>query len=127
MIVVFKNFLLVRKLIKENRNISHTGSSFVPHNYQNVYPRERLHKSFNKSIIVLRIAIKKLGSIIETVEDDWVFYDILLQHRNILNRQIDLLIKQKKKISEKFLRHTREDWYILFLIFRRRKIVILVF
>jgi ParB family chromosome partitioning protein len=34
------------------------------------------------------------------IEDNWVIYEILLQHRNVLNAQIDLLIKQKKKIYE---------------------------
>ena len=98
-----------RKLIKENRNFGYRDSSVVTPSYQNVYASDRLHKSFNKAIIVLRITIKKLASIIESVEDDWILYDILLQHRNNLNTQIDLLIKQKKKINEKFLRCTRKN------------------
>jgi ParB family transcriptional regulator, chromosome partitioning protein len=61
---------------------------------------ERLCKSFDKSIIALRIAIKKIGSIIEVVEDNWFFYDILLQHKNMLNSQIDLLIKEKMKYKK---------------------------
>lgn len=98
-----------RKLIKEYRNFGYEDSSVVTHNNQNLYTRDRLHKTFNKAIIVLRITIKKLASIIESVEDDWVLYHILLEHRNNLNAQIDLLIKQKKKINAKFLRCTRKD------------------
>jgi ParB family chromosome partitioning protein len=65
----------------------------------------KVSKSFDKSIIALRIAIKKLGSIVETIEDDWIFYDILLHHKNMLNSQIDLLIKEKRKYkNEKSLR-----------------------
>jgi ParB family transcriptional regulator, chromosome partitioning protein len=48
----------------------------------------------------LRIATKKLGSIAECVEDNWIFYDILLHHRNMLNSQIDLLIKEKRKYKK---------------------------
>jgi ParB family transcriptional regulator, chromosome partitioning protein len=98
-----------RGLIKDDLTYTDIDSLFHTCNEHYNSSQERICKSFNKSIMVLRIAIKKLGSIVETVEDDWIFYDILLQHRNILNSQIDLLIKQKKKISEKFLRHTREE------------------
>jgi len=98
-----------RKLIKEYRNFGYKDSSVFTENHQNLYAGERLHKTFNKAIIALRITINKLSSIIESVEDNWVLYDILLQHRNNLNAQIDLLIKQKKKINEKFLRCTQKD------------------
>jgi ParB family transcriptional regulator, chromosome partitioning protein len=55
-------------------------------------------RSFDKAIITLRIAMNKLGSIIGTIENNWIIYEILMQHRNVLHSQIDILMKQKKKI-----------------------------
>jgi ParB family transcriptional regulator, chromosome partitioning protein len=84
-----------RKLIKNDLNYTDIDSSFVT--YHDI---ERICKSFDKSIIALRIAIRKLGSIVETVQDNWLFYDILLHHKNSLNSQIDLLIKEKRKYKK---------------------------
>jgi ParB family transcriptional regulator, chromosome partitioning protein len=55
-------------------------------------------RSFDKSITTLKIAINNLARIIETVEDNWVVYEMLMQHKNMLNNQIDILIKEKKKL-----------------------------
>ena len=86
-----------RGLIKED--LAYTDIDSLSHTYNDHYDcaQERISKSFDKSIIALRIAIKKVGSIVETIEDDWIFYDILLHHKNMLNSQIDLLIKEKRK------------------------------
>jgi len=50
----------------------------------------------NKSVIVLRIAANRLSTIIESIEDDWLFKEILMQHKSAVSAQIDLLIKEKK-------------------------------
>ena len=61
------------------------------------------------SLVELRIAVKKLGSIMEGVEDDWIFYGILLYQRNVLISQIDQLIKQKRKYKKPYFeRHLRQ-------------------
>jgi ParB family transcriptional regulator, chromosome partitioning protein len=61
---------------------------------------ERIHSSFDKAIIALRISIRKLATIIENVDDKWMFYDILMQHKYMLHEQIDLLIKEKRKYKK---------------------------
>jgi ParB family chromosome partitioning protein len=58
----------------------------------------RTQKSFDKAIIAIRVAMNKLAYIIGDVEDNWTVYEILMQHKNILHNQIDILIKEKKKI-----------------------------
>lgn len=58
----------------------------------------RTQKSFDKAIIAVRVAMNKLASIIEDVEDNWTVYEILMQHKNMLHSQIDILLKEKKKI-----------------------------
>jgi ParB family transcriptional regulator, chromosome partitioning protein len=56
-----------------------------------------ISKTFDKSIIGLRIAMNRLVRLIEAVEDNWVMQDLLMEHKNLLHAQIDLLMKQKKK------------------------------
>jgi ParB family transcriptional regulator, chromosome partitioning protein len=60
---------------------------------------EKVRKSFDKSIIALRIAMTRLSSVIEEMEDNWMIYELLLQHKNVLHNQIDQLIKEKMKVS----------------------------
>ena len=58
---------------------------------------ERIHRIFDKVIILLKIFIKKLTIIIENAEEKWIFSDILMQHKHMLDQQIDLLLKEKRK------------------------------
>ena len=55
-------------------------------------------RSFDKSITAIRIAMNSLSEIISGVEHDWVIQEVLMQHRNMLHTQIDLLLKEKKKL-----------------------------
>lgn len=59
---------------------------------------ERGQRSFDKSITALKIAMDKLATIIEQIGEDWIVYEILMQHKAMLSGQIDLLIKEKKKL-----------------------------
>jgi len=58
----------------------------------------KVQRSFDKSIIALRLAASRLAAIIESMEDNWIVYEILMQHKNMLHSQIDILIKEKKKL-----------------------------
>jgi len=58
----------------------------------------RAQRSFDKSITALKIAMNKLATIIEQTEDDWIVYETLMQHKAMLSAQIDLLIREKKKL-----------------------------
>jgi ParB family chromosome partitioning protein len=59
---------------------------------------ERTLRSFDKSITALKIAMNKLCAIIEQTQDNWIVYGILMEHKAMLSAQIDLLIKEKKKM-----------------------------
>jgi ParB family chromosome partitioning protein len=59
---------------------------------------ERTQRSFDKSIIALRTAMNKLNTIIEQAQENWIIYEILLQHKNMLHKQIDILIREKIKL-----------------------------
>jgi ParB family chromosome partitioning protein len=59
---------------------------------------ELAQRSFDKSIVTLKIAMSKLCAIIQEAEENWIVYEILMQHKNILHSQIDILIKEKMKL-----------------------------
>jgi ParB family chromosome partitioning protein len=62
-------------------------------------------RCFDKSIIVLKIALNRLDTIINGSEDSlWLTQEILLQHRHMLHNQIDILLKEKKKAQHRFAR-----------------------
>lgn len=55
-------------------------------------------RSFDKTITTLKIAMNSLREIITNVEDDWILYEVLMQHKNMIHAQIDILIKEKRKL-----------------------------
>lgn len=57
----------------------------------------REERLLDKSITALRIAMNRLIVIIESSEDNWEVYNILMQQKTALHSQIDQLIKTKKK------------------------------
>jgi len=59
---------------------------------------ERTQRAFKKSIISLKLAMKRIADVMESVEDNWVIYELLLQHKNMLHNQIDIMIRQMNKI-----------------------------
>jgi ParB family chromosome partitioning protein len=75
--------------------------------------QESILKAFDKSVISLKIAMFKLANIMEGFSQSWIFYEILLQHKNMIHGQIDLLIRQKKRYRNSVSSYK---------IFRRRKI-----
>jgi ParB family transcriptional regulator, chromosome partitioning protein len=76
---------------------------------------ESISKAFDKSLLSLKIALNKLATIMEGFGQSWIFYEILLEHKNQLHTQIDLLIRQKK-------RYGRLGYFSNYKVFRRRKI-----
>jgi len=93
----------VRQLVK-NIDTKDANMNSIFDQYNNTNEYTRLCKLFDKAIITLRIAIKKLAAMIEKIEDNWLFYDMMMQHKHLLHNQVDLLIKQKTKYKKHFLR-----------------------
>ena len=87
---------MTRKLLKDTNEIHGNLDSFYTSDYiDHIKIAER---SFDKSITAIRIAMNSLSEIINGVEHDWVIHEILMQHKNMLHTQIDLLLKEKKKL-----------------------------
>ena len=88
---------LVKRIDRESYSDNNSLSSVITNARIEEIDRQTL-RSFDKSIIALRIAMNTLGGVIGDVQDNWIIYEILMQHKNMLHSQIDLLIKQKRKI-----------------------------
>jgi ParB family transcriptional regulator, chromosome partitioning protein len=92
----------IRELIKFTHQDSDSDSVYdynCPANAPKIRDIDTMtQRSFNKSIIALKTAMNKLSDIIEEVQENWILYEILMHHRNMIHNQIDVLIKEKKKI-----------------------------
>jgi ParB family transcriptional regulator, chromosome partitioning protein len=90
--------LSLRKAREVRKNLEDENSYIIGSSISlREYELKRAQSSFDKSIIALRIALNKLGSIIQEYDDNWLVYEVLMQHKNMLHAQIDLLIKHKMK------------------------------
>jgi ParB family transcriptional regulator, chromosome partitioning protein len=64
---------------------------------------EHSRRTFDKLILMLRVALNNVGGLIGDSEDDWVLREILMYHKNMLHQQIDLVIKEKRKLNRHLL------------------------
>jgi len=89
---------MVRKLVKKigNKNLNED----LLYHFNDSTEYDKICRIFDKMINSIRLLIKKLATIIESVEDKWIFYDTLMQHKHILHEQIDLLIKERRKYKK---------------------------
>ena len=85
----------VRKMVMGMNNDKNIEEPFVEHITLDSVKKQR---SFDKTIITLRIAMNRIGNIINEVDDDWIIHEPLMQHKRRLHEQIDVLIKQRKKM-----------------------------
>jgi ParB family transcriptional regulator, chromosome partitioning protein len=59
----------------------------------------RIQRAFDKSITALKIALDRMGMVIDDIEeeDNWAIKQILLQNKNVVNDLVDILLKEKRK------------------------------
>jgi ParB family transcriptional regulator, chromosome partitioning protein len=101
--LVSKNRLSSRKVrelvkdLKENSAYDYSNETYLSA-IKMVDIDNKVHRSFDKSIIALKVALNKIGGIISEIEDNWIAREILMQHKNVLHGQIDLLLKEKRKL-----------------------------
>lgn len=64
-------------------------------------------QSFDKSIVALSIALNRIATIMEAEKEEKniFIHELLLHQRNILNDQINILIKSKRKYKSQILRY----------------------
>jgi ParB family chromosome partitioning protein len=95
----------IRKIWEEDQNIK--DNVYFEHkdkdNDTDLGPLEEktLHRLFNKMVILLKNTSRNMMPIIEDSEENWLVYTTFMQHKKMIDAQIDTLIKEKKKIKEK--------------------------
>jgi ParB family chromosome partitioning protein len=89
---------MVRKIVKGIGTKTKDTDTF--YQFTNRSVNEIIPRAFDKPIITFRISLKNLATIIENVDDKWMIYDILMQHKHVLHQQIDLLIREKRKYKK---------------------------
>jgi ParB family chromosome partitioning protein len=87
----------VRELIDQTNQDDHGCENAS--SYQDREDRiRRIQRAFDKSITALKISLDRMSMIIGDIEDDnWAITQVLLQHKNIINNEINILLKEKRK------------------------------
>jgi ParB family chromosome partitioning protein len=83
-----------------------TNIGKVPADFNGIYPSEKkfmdidrkAQRSFEQAITALRLAMTKISSIAEENEENWIMFERLMHHKILLHQQIDLLLKDKRKL-----------------------------
>jgi ParB family transcriptional regulator, chromosome partitioning protein len=88
----------VRHIVQDIKNQSDFGNSNMKHKDNKYRETIRIERSLNKSILILRIAISRIGEIINEYEDNWFVYECLMEEKNAIHNQIDILLKKKKRL-----------------------------
>jgi ParB family transcriptional regulator, chromosome partitioning protein len=88
----------VRHIVNDIKNQSDVITSDTRHNKKCKQGTGEIERSLNKSILILRIAMSRIGEIIEEYEDNWFVYESLMEEKNAIHNQIDILLKKKKKM-----------------------------
>ncbi|MDR4492311.1 MAG: ParB/RepB/Spo0J family partition protein [Candidatus Nitrosocosmicus sp.] len=93
----------VRELVTEfkeadNYDYDFTGTYSNAQETRIIDIDKKAHRSFEQAITALRLAMNKLSTIIEDNEDNWIIYERLMHSKLSLHQQIDLLIKDRKKL-----------------------------
>jgi ParB family transcriptional regulator, chromosome partitioning protein len=61
----------------------------------------KINRSFDKILTALKITQSRIGTIIGEVDDNWIIYETLMHHRNVINNEIDIIIREKKRFNQK--------------------------
>jgi ParB family transcriptional regulator, chromosome partitioning protein len=60
--------------------------------------KRRIERAFDKSIASLKITLHRMSMAMEDVEDEsWAIKETLLHHKNMINNEINILLKEKRK------------------------------
>ena len=88
-----------RRLVYKYRNNLHDSADVDIQIFKEpVDNREsRIRRSFDKSIIALKIASNKFSEIINGIDENWIIFETLMQQKNSLDAQIDTLLREKRK------------------------------
>jgi ParB family transcriptional regulator, chromosome partitioning protein len=65
-----------------------------------VHNNKETERLFNKMIILLKNASRNMTPLIDDSEENWIVYNTFMQHKKVIENQIDVLLKEKKRIKK---------------------------
>jgi ParB family chromosome partitioning protein len=92
----------IKKIWQEDQNIN--DNIYFDHKYKDKgndplpIDEKTQQRLFNKMIILLKNTSRNMMPLIEDSEENWIIYTTFMQHKKVIDAQIDTLIKEKKKI-----------------------------
>jgi ParB family chromosome partitioning protein len=66
--------------------------------------KDRIDKAIRKSIAVMKSTLVSLDDIVNSVNDDWILKELLMQYRMIIHGDIDTFLKLRKRLRMKMPR-----------------------
>ena len=97
--------LVARQHLTTKRVRGMVNNDMMLNNQPDTVIRSQL-RAFDRSIIVLRVALNKIVTIMdEEDEKNILIRELLLYQRNVLHQQIGILLKCKKKYEKRILRY----------------------
>lgn len=100
--LIIKRHLSLRKA-RQLMNPSHDNDFSAYFSYDDNL--EQMQRAFDKLILILRMTMRNVASLLEDNENDWLIREIFMQHKNRLHDEIDLLIKEKRKLNHRLFLH----------------------
>jgi hypothetical protein len=55
-------------------------------------------RSLNKAILILRVAMSRIGELVDEYGENWFVHECLMEEKNTIHDQIDILLKRKKRL-----------------------------
>lgn len=68
-------------------------------NLKVIQTHKEIEKLFNKMLILLKNTSRHMSYIIDDSEKNWILYNTFIQHKKLLEAQIDTLLKEKRRIK----------------------------
>ena len=96
----------IRKIWEEEQKINDNG--YFEHeknkvNTEVMHLDKETERLFNKMIILLKNASRNMTPIIDDSEEKWILYNTFMHHKKLLDSQIDILLKEKKRIKKMYI------------------------
>jgi ParB family chromosome partitioning protein len=86
----------LRSILKQQESLGY-GNDFNDFKSETEDKQKRILHAFDKSIVALRVTLAKLAASMEKVQDEWIIFETLMYHKNSINSQIDLLIRERRR------------------------------
>ena len=88
----------IRKIWEEEEKIN--DNCYIEHEKNIMQIDKDPERLFNKMIILLKNASRNMTPLIDDSEENWILYNTFMHHKKLLESQIDVLLKEKKRIKK---------------------------